>query len=88
MKIFIFMLLLTSNALAYPSGICKSSEGYYKNVKFKVEESSDLTYAVEFQKAHRGQLITDKDGEFFSVIWHEEIAAPATGYTCFRVEES
>jgi hypothetical protein len=87
MVYFILFCLLTGKAFAYDSGTCKSLDGYYKNIEFRVEETSDITYAVEFAKTHKGQLITDQDGDFYSVIWHEKLPAPATGYTCSRVEE-
>ncbi len=80
-------LLIGKSAFAYESGTCTSLDPYYGRVEFKVEESSDLTYATEFAKDHKGQLITDKDGGFFSVIWSEYMAAPATGYNCTKISE-
>lgn len=77
---FILMLFFTiGQALAFDSGVC-----VYQGVVFKVEESTDLTYAVEFAKKHKGQLVTDKDSEIYSVIWNEDLPAPEVSYQCTK----
>lgn len=86
MRVLIALLLLTSPAYAYPAGYCKSSEPFYKNIQFSLEESTDSTYAIMFAKDQKGQFITDKDTGTYYIIWNDHVAAPDSQYQCFRVE--
>lgn len=88
MKILFLFLLLTGTAFAYPAGECKSLDGLYRGTTFRVEQSSDLKWAIDFAKANKGQLVTDKDSGIYSIIYSDRIPAPETQYTCWHAMEN
>lgn len=85
----LFALIFTAPviALAIQAGTCQSLNQQYGRIVFKLEQCADLEYAVAFAKTHRGQIITDQDSGIISVIWHGQIAAPASQYTCSHISE-
>lgn len=83
---FLIIFLWAGQAFSYEAGVCYSKDRYYKAIEFKLEQTTDINFALKFAKVHQGQMVKEQGEELYSVIYNDDVPAPATQYDCSHIE--